>query len=409
MTAPAAKLFDRPIELREYERRLVPPEGLTAEDAEALWSRHGHQVAVEFPTPRTEGRYALTAQGWAGFLPVTRTLALRLRPKVPLQNIFRMLEVAYDLKSFRLLPGLADCRSLEEFYERLANVLARRVLARSRRGFYREYVGHQDRLPAVRGRIDVARAIRAPWHPRLDCHFEEHTADVDDNRILLWTLDRIRRSGACRRPEVRQTVRTAFGRLQGLATPRPFTPADCQGRVYNRLNDDYQALHALCRFFLEHTGPTHEAGGHRSLPFLVDMAGLFERFVALWLREHLPARLTVTDQESVPLGADGRLAFQVDLVLYDRPGGTPLAVLDTKYKAHPQPSTDDVAQVVAYAEAKGCREAILLYPIQLERPLEVQVGGIRVRAVGFELRGDLDEAGRDVLERVAGTASPVDN
>jgi len=36
-------------------------------------------------------------------------------------------------------------------------------------------------------------------------------------------------------------------------------------------------LHALCRFFLENSGPAHSSGGHTCFPFLVDMAQLFER------------------------------------------------------------------------------------------------------------------------------------
>jgi len=60
------------------------------------------------------------------------------------------------------------------------------------------------------------------------------------------------------------------------------------GRRYIRQNADYATLHALCRFFLEQAGPTHELGRHRMLPFVVEMAALFERFVVAWLRVHLP-------------------------------------------------------------------------------------------------------------------------
>ena len=58
--------------------------------------------------------------------------------------------------------------------------------------------------------------------------------------------------------------------------------------MYHRLNRDYEVLHALCRFFLENSGPAHSSGGHTFFPFLVDMAQLFERFVAGWLQKHLP-------------------------------------------------------------------------------------------------------------------------
>lgn len=398
MTAPAT------IELREYERFPLAREALRPEDAEILWQRHAQQVAVDFPTPASDQQWRLTAQGWAGYLPVSPTLALRLHPKVGIENIFRMLEVAFGLKSFQLLDGLADCRSLEEFFERLAHVLARRVLARSRKGLYRSYVDHEDRPAAVRGRIDLPKVTRAPWRTRLDCRFQEHTADVPDNRIVLWTLDRIRKNAACRRDDVRQAVRGAFHRLHGAVTLAPATAADCHGRTYTRLNDDYRALHALCRFFLETTGPTHHAGDRRNLPFLVNMASLFELYVAEWLRANLPAHRTIVAQQTVPLATDPALQFVIDLVLYDRPRDRteprPIAVLDTKYKNKPSPSTADVAQVVAYAEAVGCAEAFLVYPVALDKPLDTRIGGIRVRTVAYDVAGDLEVAGRRLLERL---------
>lgn len=391
-----------PIELREYERREIAPGGLRPEDAEILWRHHGKKVAIDFPTPANGRCWSLTSQGWAGYLPVTPTLALRLQPRVSVENLFRMLEVAFGLKSFHLLDGLSDCRSLEDFFERLAHVLARRVLARSRRGLHRSYVDHEDRLATVRGRIDLPKATRAPWRPHLDCRFQEHTADVPDNRIVLWTLDRIRRTAACRREDVRQAIRGAFHRLQGAVTLAPATAADCQGRTYTRLNEDYRALHALCRFFLESSGPSHEAGAHRNLPFLVNMASLFELYVAEWLRAGLPRPRTVVAQHTVHLATDHHLTFEIDLVLYDRPGGTPLAVLDTKYKIKPSPSTADVAQIVAYAEAVGCTEAFLIYPLPLSKPLDTKVGRVRVRTVTYDVAGDLETGGRRLKEELEG-------
>jgi hypothetical protein len=71
-----------------------------------------------------------------------------------------------------------------------------------------------------------------------------------------------------------------------------------------------------------------------------------------------------------------------------------LAVVDTKYKVPDSPSTADVSQVVAYAEAKGCQEAVLVYPIPLKKPLrDTRIGKIRVRTLAFRLDGDLDTNG----------------
>lgn len=75
-------------------------------------------------------------------------------------------------------------------------------------------------------------------------------------------------------------------------------------------------------------------------------------------------------------------------------------MLDTKYKAPTAPASSDIAQVVAYAEATGCEEAILVYPMALVEPLDIRVGRIRIRSLTFSLAGDLEQAGYRFLEDV---------
>ena len=196
------------------------------------------------------------------------------------------------------------------------------------------------------------------------------------------------------------TVRRAYRALRGLVSVQPCSPQDCVGRLYNRLNDDYHPLHALCRFFLEHSGPSHEVGDRTVLPFLVNMARLYELFVAEWLKAHLPSNVSLSIQEKVDVGEGDVLSFNIDLVLYDAETGKARCVLDTKYKAKEKPEPDDVAQVVAYAEMKRCSEAILVYPTPLPRPLDEWVGNIRVQSIPFSLKGDLEAAGQSFLRRL---------
>ncbi len=396
---------ERVIELKEYEQRQLPGRALAEAEGEALWRRYGDQVAVDFPTPKTRHQWQLTSRGWVGFIPLTPELGISLTPKVPLGNLFRMLEVAYKL-DFLTPEGLTDSGSLQEFYERLANILAKRVLDRARRGLYRAYLPDADILPYVRGSLDLSRRLRRPWAVTLPCNFEEHTADLEENQILAWTLLRIARSGACTE-RVLPTVRRAYRVLQGSVSLEPYLPEACIGRLYNRLNDDYRPLHALCRFFLEHAGPTHERGDREMIPFLVPMARLFELFVAEWLRAHLPARYRLEVQENVHFGESRELRFQIDLVLYDADVGHPVAVLDTKYKNPERPSERDVQQVVAYAESKSSRNAVLVYPAVT--PLDVPVGGIRVRSLVFPLGGDLESGGEEFAGALMGLQSDSDS
>lgn len=394
----------RVIELVEYIPVLLAQSEIPDAVGEALWRNYEKQVAVDFPSPKTGYRWQLTARGWVGHIPLTPDFHLALRPKAQVGNILGMLEYAYNLKSFRFLEGLFDCQTLEDFYERLADILAGRILNRGRQGFYCAYLPKTEELPYVRGRINVRQVISKPWDVKVQCDYEEHTADVEENQILAWTVWCIARSGLCTE-RVLPTVRRAYHLLQGLVTLQPKSPQVCVGRQYNRLNEDYQLLHALCRFFLEQIGPSFEMGERSMLPFLVDMARLYERFVAEWLKAHresflLPQGLDIKSQERLYVGQG--IYFDIDLVLQDVATGVAKYVLDTKYKAPTAPASSDIAQVVAYAEAKGCEEAILVYPMALVEPLDIRIGRIRIRSLTFSLAGDLEQAGYKFLEDVLG-------
>lgn len=400
MVAPA-----QVITLREYTPLRLPADALSREAGTRLWQQFGQErrvLDVAFPSPRTGECWELTSLGYAGHIPLAPSLHLHLQPRIPLASLFRVLAYTYRLEEIDFLPGLIGIDSLRELVDHLAHYLAQVVLARRRRGLYQAYVSRREALPVVRGRIHPR--WQAPPQPQLDCEFEEHTADVPENQLLAWTLRSVARSGLCHEP-AQTAVRRAYHSLAGVtAAPVPWPPS---GWTYHPLNTDYAPLHALCRFLLAHTGPGHQLGEQRMVPFLVDMAHLYEQFVARWLQRHLPTPWQLRVQERVEATGEHPLRFTLDLVIYDRAGRASI-VLDTKYKA--EVTAADVQQIVTYAQLRDCREAVLVYPEAPHRGLDVQAGDIRVRALTFPLDGEMDSAGSALLAALglaaAATFSP---
>lgn len=386
-----------PITLTEYQPSLVEPSLLPESAAQLLWRDYRHLVEIEPPSFKTGGCWRLTNLGWAGYLPLTPTVGLSLQPKVALHTLLRMVEVAYDLQAFHLFEGWFQAESVPELYELLALLLAQRVLSRCRQGLHRAYRTERAALPYVRGQLQLAAVLQRPVRTELPCHFHEYTADVLDNQILLWTLQQIGRSRLCGERAV-AAVRHCVRTLQGQVSAQPVTAWACRQRTYSRLNRDYAPLHGLCAFFLEHCGPSHRVGDLPTLPFVVEMARLYEHFVAAWLQQHVDSQWRVRIQETHPLGSDQR--FAIDLVLYDARSGAVQCVMDTKYKAAVRADTADIAQVVAYAEAKGASEAVLIYPQPLATPLDVKVGDIHIRTLVFGIDGDLDQQGHAFLTQL---------
>lgn len=386
------------LHLTEYQAATFAPDQLAPEPSLRIWRRYGRQIQVEFPSPQTEGGWRLTSQGWVGLAPVTPALTLAIAPRVPVSNLFAMLDYAWDLRSFHLLDGLAAGATVGDAVARLAHILARRVLALAQRGFVGAYHERTEARATVRGRIEIPPLARRPWQPQPTCTFADYTRDTLAQRALLWTLHCILHSPICI-PAIQPNVRQAYRALSGVTTLTPVTVAELDELSYHRLNDDYRPLHALCRCFLSHTGPALGEGATPMLPFLVHMPRLFERFVATWLAAHMPEPIIIQPQARIPL-ADGRVTFVADGVWRNRATGHALGVFDTKYLDDPQPSTDAIAQVVAYARAVGCRHSLLIAPVAPTPPLDLLVGDIRVRTLAFPLAGDLDAAGQDVLAAI---------
>lgn len=386
------------IQLTEYETKSWPPETILYDDGVALWrnfDQKGKKIRVTFPSPKTAQQWQFTAQGWVGHIPVSPNLSIHLLPKVPLANIFRMWEVAYDLTQYELLHDLVGIDSLAAFYERIVLLLLQVVQKRERQGFYRAYQPKIEKRAYLQGKVLLHKSLPKPAEPAILCSFEEHTADIPENQILAYTLTQVARGRRCS-PALQTAVRRMVHHLQSITSLHTFRANECWTRPYTRLNQDYEPMHALCRFLLAHQGPFLNQGEMKMQPFLINMPSLYELYVAKWIQQHLSYPWQIKVQESVSVGQDDQLRFEIDLVLYDGEGRV-TAVLDTKYKTADKAANADISQVIAYAQAKGSPQAILIYPAPLKQPLQVTLHGLRLRSLTFPISGDLDEAGNQFL------------
>ncbi|MEG4198805.1 5-methylcytosine restriction system specificity protein McrC [Microcoleus sp. Pol12A5] len=383
----------RIIELKEYLLATFEQDSIPESVGQKIYHNYAKEIEIEFPNFKTKYQWHLKSKGRVGNITITPEFHITIRPKVPINNLFGMLDYAYNLK-IKFPQGSIQCQSLQESYDRLANILAHKILERCRKGLYRDYLSKTERLAYIRGRVDLRSALQKPWDVKLKCHYNEQTGDIEDNQILAWTLFIIGRSGLCRE-SVSSTVRKAFHALQGFVTLKPFKSEACIDRNYHRLNEDYQLFHALCRFFLDNTGPSHETGNREMLPFLIDMANLYEQFVAEWLKANTPKGFFVKQQHRVT--HDENYFDRIDLLLGDSETKKIQYVLDTKYKAPDKVANNDIHQIVAYANALKCQNAILVYPQNLKQPLDIKNDDIRVRSLTFSLDSDLNEAGKTFL------------
>ena len=374
--------------LIEEEVAAIPAAELAVEQALHLHAQYPKELELGFPSPLNGPCYRVRSRGYVGVVPLGAEAALEINPKIRCSLLLPMLEYAYQLPKISAHKAPATMGDIYEFW---AEVLARQVLQRVRRGLFWDYQTREGSSRWVRGRIYPERSGLG-IHPY--CRFAEHTPDIMDNRILASALHGLRRF-AFRRESIRQMVGRAWWALSEL-NYRSIRPADCLGLPYHRLNADYRPMHALCYPLLQQRSPAGGLGAEEGPAYLLHMPTLFERFCTAFIDHKLKHQVELKAQYHTRLKGAKRLSFRLDMALFSAATGQPLAVIDAKYKAD-GPVESDVRQVVAYAVQLGTQRAFLLYPSR-DRDEQFEVGPVAVQTLGYDLEADdIEEAGRPVI------------
>ncbi|GAA3078651.1 hypothetical protein GCM10017562_54120 [Streptomyces roseofulvus] len=336
-------------------------------------------------------------------------------------DVLRMVDHAWG----RLRNPLPTAQSLAGGRPHLRDLVCLMVVEHGERllrhGVRRDYVTTEDDLRVVRGRLLPDRQL-LHHHGRLDllaCRFEEHEADVADNRLCAAALALAARTA--RDDGVRARARRAAGLFaQHAPTPLGDVRAALAGLTYHRHNEHYRAAHLWAGLLLTGGGldGLFTAGPLVSRAFLVDMNLLFEAFVTRLLEDGAAGSgLRVerqTSHASVLFDERTRRGYgtvRPDVLVSGLRSGLPYRLpVDVKYKLYAEKklSPADLYQAAFYAHALGRRAdgrppvCALVHPGPAgsggggdrvaARTLEGAVTA-RVRAVPLDLRAALAELG----------------
>ena len=339
------------ITLTEYATTSVELSNEIARDLTAA-ARNRLQVLVD----GTPGRYRIEAMQYVGSIVVPGATVL-IRPKVPIDNVFLMLEAVAE-PEWRADDFGWDATSglLPAFAAFFARTLERAV----GRGVYRSYRVEEDRLPTLRGRLDLSEQLRRPGQIfPIPCRFDEFTADVIENQVLKAALLRLTRTAGVS-PQVNRRLRRLRTLFDEVADTNP--DSSVVDRIhFHRLNQRYEPALRLSQLVLRNLTLADRSGKHTASSFLIDMNALFQDFVAQRLRRLLRRRLDVDTEPPTHLAHGSKVRMYPDLVF--RRHGEAVLVGDTKYKVlGDQLGRDrDYYQMLAYTTALDLPEGVLIY------------------------------------------------
>ncbi len=329
------------------------------------------------------GRKGLRARGIVGVLAADGC-SLEILPKIDLpdcakgdktantrRRLVHMLAVAIDIKIDTGQVTAIDWQR-ETLLEILIRIFSEKLVDAVRQGMPRRYVGHEDDLPALRGRLDVTRQFTkfAANPSRLACRYDTLSTDIALNRIMkaaIVRLARIARSAG----NQRRLLELSFA-FADIATI-PVSALRWDEVILDRTNARWRELLNIAKLLLGERFQTTSAGEGNGFSLLFEMNTLFEEYVARTVRRSLSgSNLRVVSQGGRVYCLESRTGglFQTKPDILIKDGDKVVQVIDTKWKRIAAQVDDkkqgvaqaDVYQMMAYGRLYDCPRLTLLYP-----------------------------------------------
>jgi len=411
------------VELQEWADTFLPNVVLSAGDRRLAQALQG----VEIREMR-DGLY-IKASSWIGVVRF-EAFVLRIRPKLTNIDVMRMLLVAGGLDRLKRYRATRDYELRDtnmSLFDLVALLLADTCTIIARDGLLHGYVVEEDDLPVVRGRLRFADQIRQRYGQvnRLECRYDDHHANVVENRILHTAL------ALCRRYVQHSHVRNRIQRLlDTFAAVSQTLDQNWQtvqtDMTYNRLNSRYKEAHTLAWIIMAglNVEDLLATGSSRGFAFLLDMNPLFEKFIEVLIRHILwndpiavQAQLTATGHIWDAERNQTYKRLRPDLLLTNS-DHLRLAV-DAKYKRYDAKKLheSDIYQTFLYtyafrsADVDMLPSALIVYPADIPSTGTTRLhirdsrGKVqsRLHAFGVDVPSMLD----DLFNHIAQKSAPV--
>lgn len=317
--------------------------------------------------PAHGGAWTILPTGRVGAVQID-DLLVRVKPKgkVGLSRLLFLLGYAAD-------PGFRpeDVAAVEDgdLFAALGESLARHCERALERGPLSGYVHVEEALRTVRGRIRVGDQMtrRPGLLLPLEVAYDDYTVDIAENRILRAAIQLMTHV-----PRLSDTVRSRLShldsKLDNVSSLRYGTQLPAWAG--SRLNEHYVPALRLSEIVLKTMSAEAGLGQRMVASFVVNMATVFEDFVATALKEALDPYPGLTewqyeafmDEAEIGFRGGDRVRMFVDVVHSVR--GQPAMIFDAKYKAASTGGTypnADHYQMLAYCTALEVSRAWLVY------------------------------------------------
>lgn len=201
--------------------------------------------------------------------------------RIPIENIYYLLCYAWNKldEKDRVNVSIDDKTELLDLF---AKVLINATKMLLKRGIDKNYIDHTEELAGVKGKIQISQALKSNllFKQRTICSFDDFSANIISNRILVSTIYRLTKTKGLDQQLKNELV--SLKRMLSDIVQIEITNSLFKQVRLNRNNRFYGFVMNVCQIIYESTFPSEEQGKYKFSDFTRDdnkMNQLFEAFI----------------------------------------------------------------------------------------------------------------------------------
>jgi 5-methylcytosine-specific restriction enzyme subunit McrC len=238
-----------------------------------------------------------------------------------------------------------ETEQFDNVAEMCAAILSKGVSLQLKRGLGRDYIQNKEPLSSLRGKIEISESIKEQSiiKRQLICSYDELSVNSYMNRIIKATMALLLRSdiSKSREKELRKLL-VFFDDVELMDIH------EINWHIqYNRNNQTYRILIAICYLVIKGLLQTTSDGTTRMMDFLDEqrMCHLYEKFILEYYRKEYPKLSVSASQISWALDDeknDMLPVMQTDIMLSHK---NKILIIDAKYYSHSTQEQYDIRTI----------------------------------------------------------------
>lgn len=205
------------------------------------------------------------------------------------QNIYYMLTYAFQVLHQSNYDEIAT-EPFDNVQDLLAAILSKGIAQQLKQGLYREYIGSNEDLPVMRGKLDINGTIKNRISNRqlISCDFDELSENNTFNQIIKATVGLLLKESAVRE-STKISLKKEMIFFNSVDEINPNLIRWDQLR-FDRNNQGYRMIISVCQLVLQGLVLTTDSGDVKLSHFLDEqrMCRLYEKFILEFYRKEMP-------------------------------------------------------------------------------------------------------------------------